>query len=134
MNKGAVILRGTTLRFVMHDILKVNTWAYLTPGWYMLGAVGILSRFRSGVGRRVTVLFEDGRIENTWCSCVGGFLTIGRCAHSIAVLRFISELPSGRTWDVKPKHPDLNWMLLADEDAVGEEDESEDESEDEGDE
>lgn len=92
----------------------------------MIEAVVIRSRFRSDVGRRVKVLFEDGRIKDTWCSCPGGFRTIRGCAHSIAVLRLISELQSGRKWDVKPKNLDLDWMLLADEDAVGEEDESED--------
>lgn len=98
----------------------------------MIEASGIRSRFRTGVGRRVKILFEDGRIEDTMCSCPGGYRTIGGCAHSIAVLRLISELQSGQKWNELPKDPDLNWMLLHNEDAAGEENDEEDD-EDESD-
>ena len=56
---------------------------------------GMKSRFRSGVGRTVFVLFKNGEIEDTLCNCESGQRTIGGCAHGIALLRMIKRQQDG---------------------------------------
>ena len=59
--------------------------------------IGMKSRYRSGVGRTVYVLFRLGEIEDTPCNCESGRRTIGGCAHGLALLRLISRQQTGDT-------------------------------------
>eukprot|EP00479_Gromia_sphaerica_P010784 TRINITY_DN5079_c0_g1_i1.p1 TRINITY_DN5079_c0_g1~~TRINITY_DN5079_c0_g1_i1.p1 ORF type:complete len:133 (-),score=4.48 TRINITY_DN5079_c0_g1_i1:155-553(-) len=56
---------------------------------------GMKSRFRSGVGRIVFVLFKKGQIEDTLCNWVSGKRATSSCAHGIAVLGLIKKEQEG---------------------------------------
>ena len=62
----------------------------------MFKVSGLVSRFRSGLPRAIYLLYKKARGEqfeltDTLCSCDGGLRTVGGCAHSIAVLRYVHE-------------------------------------------
>ena len=67
----------------------------LPHGTILVKVSGMKSRFKAGVGRTVFVLFKDGGIEDTLCSCESGKRTIGGCAHGVAFLRLIMKQQKG---------------------------------------
>lgn len=67
----------------------------LGDGVQLVKVVGMKSRFKSGEGRTIYILFDHGKIEDTLCNCGSGARTIGGCAHGIAFLRLIKKQQSG---------------------------------------
>lgn len=96
---------GLSERYVRHsqklldkddkDFRFLQNSKKLSNGMILIQVKGMKSRFRSGVGRTVFVLFKNGEIEDTLCNCESGQRTIGGCAHGIALLRMIKRQQDG---------------------------------------
>lgn len=96
---------GLSERYVRHsaklladkdkDFHFLSAVKNLGEGLVLVKCIGMKSRYKSGEGRTVYVLFHDNQIEDTYCNCGSGARTIGGCAHGIAFLRIIRKQKAG---------------------------------------
>ena len=77
---------GRTVKFAARTVVRRGL---------LVRIKGLTSRFKSKKARIVHLLYRQGSLVDTYCTCESGMRTIGGCAHAIAVLRHILELKTG---------------------------------------